>query len=244
MENFLLILMGFITGLIDSVVGGGGLVSLPTLSVFLGPGVQSIATNKILGVTGAFIALLVYAKKGHLRVKEALFYCFFASAGSFAGSSFSPLLDKEFFRYLLIFTCPIILYIILFKDKFLQDKKIERINHSLLLTCAFFSGFYDGFFGPGGGTFMFLGLYVVAGYPLLNAIAISKLANTSSATIALVNFSRMDVINWKIGLIMAIGMSFGAFVGANVATKHAAKIMRPLLIGIVSLLLIKLIFNY
>lgn len=242
MENILLIFVGILTGLIDSVVGGGGLISLPTLSIVLSPGVESVATNKILGAVGASISLSVYARKGHLVWKEAIHFCLVCALGSYMGSTLAFYVDKEFFRYFLIVMCPIILWMILKKDQLFNQENVKPKGLWTLLACALLSGFYDGFFGPGGGTFMFMSLYVFAGYPLLTAIAISKLANTFSATTALVNFSFSNVINWKVGLTMAIGIAIGAFVGANFALNKAAQLVRPLLIFVVTALLVSLIW--
>lgn len=244
MVELLQIIIGFFTGLIDSVVGGGGLISLPSISFFLGPGVQSIATNKVLGSVGASVALYVYAKKGFLPLKKALLFCVIAGIGSFLGSSSAHYIDSRFFRYLFLLICPLILCLILKKDSLLDEKKVKSDNKVLFLLGGLFAGFYDGFFGPGGGTIMFLSIFLFTPYSLLHSIAISKLANTFSATTALISFSFQDVINWKLGLTMAIGMVFGAFMGAHLTVKKSTLIIRPLLILIVSLLFFKLLFNY
>lgn len=243
MENYLLSLMGFLTGLIDSVVGGGGLISLPTLSIAIAPGPHAIGTNKIVGSVGAAIALFVYARKGHMKWKEGLAFCVVCASGSFLGSSLAPLVSKEFFRYLMIFMCPVILWIVFNRERFFKEREnFTKPHPGLFFLSAIVSGFYDGFFGPGGGTFMFLSLFLGTGYPMLTAIAISKLANTFSATTALVTYSANGFVHWKEGLMMASGMVVGSYIGASYATKAATKIVRPMLIFIVVLLMIKLIW--
>jgi hypothetical protein len=243
MNNILLSFMGFLTGLIDSIVGGGGLISLPTLSIAIAPGAQAIGTNKIVGATGAFIALVVYARKGHLQWRDGLSFCLVCALGSFFGSSVAPFVSKDFFRYLLIVICPVILYIVWNKDTFfIQKENFVKPHYSLFFFSAFASGFYDGFFGPGGGTFMFLGLFLGAGYPLLPSIAISKMANTFSATTALLNYAHNGYVHWNEGFIMATGMIVGSYIGASYATKNIMKIIRPMLTLIVVLLMIKIIW--
>ncbi len=235
--------MGFLTGLVDSIVGGGGLISLPTLSIALAPGPEAIGTNKIVGSTGAFIALLVYARNGHLKWKEGLAFCLVCAVGSFFGSSSAPYVSKEFFRYLLLIMCPVILYIVWNRDQFFKEREnFVKPHYSLFFLSAFASGFYDGFFGPGGGTFMFLGLFLGTGYPLLASIAISKMANTFSATTALITYAHNGYVHWREGLIMATGMVVGAYLGATYATKNITKIIRPMLTLVVVLLMIKLIW--
>ncbi len=243
MNHFLLSFMGFLTGLVDSIVGGGGLISLPTLSIAIAPGAQAIGTNKIVGSTGALIALIVYARKGHLRWKEGLSFCLVCALGSFFGSSLAPHVSKEFFRYLMIVMCPVILSIVWNREKFFSEREnFVKPHYSLFFLMAFGSGFYDGFFGPGGGTFMFLGLFLGTGYPLLPSIAISKMANTFSATTALITYAHNGYVHWKEGFIMAIGMVIGSYLGASYASKNITKIVRPMLTFIVVLLMVKLIW--
>lgn len=243
MNHLLLSILGFLTGLIDSIVGGGGLISLPSLSIALAPGAPAIATNKIVGSTGALIALLVYAKNGHLKWKEGLAFCIVCSLGSLAGSTSAPFVSQNFFRYLLLIMCPVLLFIIWNRDAFFQEKEnFVRPHFLVFFLCAFASGFYDGFFGPGGGTFMFLSLFLGTGFPLLTSIAISKMANTFSASTALINYSFQGYVHWKEGLIMSSGMVIGSFIGASYATKNSTKIIRPMLTLVVSLLMIKLIW--
>lgn len=235
--------MGLFTGLVDSIVGGGGLISLPTLSIAIAPGAQAIGTNKIVGSTGALIALIVYARKGHLKWREGLSFCIVCAIGSFFGSSMAPHVSKDFFRYLMIVMCPVILYIVWNREKFFSEREdFVKPHYSLFFLSAFGSGFYDGFFGPGGGTFMFLGLFLGTGYPLLPSIAISKMANTFSATTALLTYAHNGYVHWKEGSIMAIGMVIGSFIGASYATKNITKIIRPMLTFVVVLLMVKLIW--
>ena len=243
MNHILLSLMGLLTGLIDSIVGGGGLISLPTLSIAIGPGAHAIGTNKIVGSTGALIALIVYARKGHLRWKEGLSFCIVCAIGSFFGSSLAPHVSKEFFRYLMLVMCPVILYIVWQRDKFFKEQEnFVKPHYSLFFLSAIASGFYDGFFGPGGGTFMFLGLFLGTGYPLLASIAISKMANTFSATTALITYAHNGYVHWKEGLIMASGMVVGSYIGASFASKNITKIIRPMLTLVVVLLMVKLVW--
>jgi uncharacterized membrane protein YfcA len=243
MNNYLLSLMGFLTGLIDSVVGGGGLISLPTLSIAIAPGAHAIGTNKIVGVVAAAIALIVYTRKGHLRLKEGLAFCVVCACGSFLGSSAAPYVSKEFFRYMMILLCPVVLWIVYNRERFFKEhENFVKPHPALFFLSAILSGFYDGFFGPGGGTVMFLSLFFGAGYPMLTAIAISKLANTFSATTALATYASNGFVHWKEGFIMAFAAAIGAYIGASYASKAAAKIIRPMLIVIVILLMIKLIW--
>ncbi len=240
--DYFYIFIGFLTGLVDSVVGGGGLISLPFLSSQLGAGAYAIGTNKILGTTGALAALIIYTRKGHLLFKEGLLFCLFCAVGSFLGSKATPFIPAIFFKYFMMAMCPVILYIIWNNEKFTSENQLAK-KHSiyLIFLAGILSGFYDGFFGPGGGTFMFLSIFFLANFPLLTSIAISKMANTFSAGTALVTYATSGFVNWKLGLIMAIGMLFGSFIGASYTTKNSKKVIKPVLIIVVVLLFINLL---
>lgn len=239
----LYIFFGFITGLIDSIVGGGGLISLPFLSFMIAPGPSAIGTNKIVGTVGAMMALYVYAKKGYLNVRAGILFSIICAFGSFAGSSAAPYFPKEYFKYIIILICPIILFIVFNPEKFFKEKtETIKTNWVLFLFAGFLSGFYDGFFGPGGGTFMFLSLYLGTNLPLLASIAISKLANSFSAFTALITYAHNGYVHWTEGLFMALGMSVGSYIGASYNTKKSAKIVRPALALVSILLLFKLLY--
>jgi uncharacterized protein len=247
LELILLPLVGFITGLIDSVVGGGGLISVPTLSILLGPGALAIGTNKIVGTAGALMALLVYAKKGHLDWRRGLKFVLLVGLSSWIGSRLNPFVSKDIFKILMLVVCPVILYLVLHREVILSDfsdelKDSKKLRYGFILS-AVFSGLYDGFFGPGGGTFMFFGLHVFGQIPLLQAIAISKLANSASAGASLFGYSTQGFVRWDIGLLMAAGMLVGAFIGARHTTKKSAQIVKPMLIFVVSLLMLSIAWD-
>lgn len=234
-----LVVTGFVAGAIDSIAGGGGLITLPVLSEVLEPGAHAIGTNKIVGMTGALIAFLVYLRKQPLNLKKSFLFLIAIGIGSFIGSLCSPLLPKIYFRALLILACPFILWMVWNKQLFIQEVRdhAARAMPVLFVTGAAV-GFYDGFFGPGGGTFMLLGLLWAVRLPLFEALLLSKLANTVSAGVALVSYAAQGYVHVQTGLITAVGMTAGGFLGAKLASKKAETIVRPVLLLVVTLLLI------
>ncbi len=244
LSSLLLVLTGLIAGFIDSIAGGGGLITLPAMALFVGPGAEAIGTNKIVGVTAALVALLVYARNGHLDFRKSILFAGTISLGSFTGSQVSPLLPLIAFKWLLIISSPLILFLVCKKEWWLKeihpplsDTQGVSSRSGAIIISGLLCGFYDGVWGPGGGTFMFLSLILVAKLPLLTALAASKLANTVSAGTALVGYSLGGHVHFREGLIMALGISVGAFFGARAASKSASRIVRPAL-GIVALLLL------
>ncbi len=249
---------GIISGLIDSVAGGGGLINLPVLILILGAGPHAIGTNKIAGAAGALMALIVYMRAGHYDHKRSLMFTIWIGIGAFIGSKVSPHLPHEAFRWILFITCPAILLVVLKKDLWVKQlhppivdsdvkpsqrrfwKGLQTSNTIRIVLSGLACGFYDGTWGPGGGTFMFLSLLVFAKLPLFTAIAASKLANTCSASVALASYAWGGYVYWTEGSCVALGMTAGAWVGAHYATKKSIKFIRPVLVAVVALLLLKL----
>lgn len=245
-HSLILFLAGGLAGFIDSIAGGGGLITVPTVALFLGMGPETIGTNKIAGTISALVALTVYSLQGHMNWKKGWKFTLCIVVGSYLGSTLNPYLPLSIFKALLLLTCPPLLWIIWKKDLWIEKEKgplsvkRERFMIPLLgLAC----GFYDGVWGPGGGTFMFLSLFFVAQLPLFTALAISKLANMLSAGVALLNFSIHGYVHWDVGLWLSTGVVLGSFLGSTLASKKAGRIIRPTLVIVVFLLCGKVLFG-
>lgn len=234
----------FIAGLIDSVAGGGGLITVPIFSLILGPGVSAIATNKIIAVGVTAAALWVYAKSGSLKVKENLPFLIAVLVGTVSGACLASLASKEgmdiFVKYALTAVSPVIIFVTFKKDMFVPTVRPNPAALWLLLLTGFLCGLYDGCFGPGGGTWMFLSLNWLAGRSLMESLAIAKLSNFLSASGSLVSYSAMGLVRWEIGLVYLLPVVLGGYFGARLVTKNAQKVVRPALVIVVVLLLIRL----
>lgn len=251
LQDAFLTAIGALSGFIDSIAGGGGLITLPAFTLALGPGPDAIGTNKIGATVGAAVALWVYYRKGHMDIRKSIVFALWIGAGSLLGSLVSPLLPKWIFTYILLVTCPVILWVVWRKDLWVQ-KELHEHHHRSRLNVRFLGdlriilpglvcGFYDGVWGPGGGTFMFLSLLFFARLPLFTALAASKLANTCSALVALSSYAARGYVHWQEGVFVALGIAGGAFIGANFATKNSAKVIRPVLVVVVGLLVLRLL---
>ena len=151
---------------------------------------------------------------------------------------------KKLFVLLIILSAPLILFVIFKKDFLVTSLKNTPPKKRMFFLAAFACGLYDGSFGPGGGTFMFLALISVVKIEVMTALLLSKLANTFSAGTALISFSLQGYVHLKEGLLIGFAMVVGAAIGANTAKKWDIKIIRPMLLIAVSLLLMSLVRNY
>lgn len=234
-----------VAGFIDSLAGGGGLITVPLLMMALGPGAHAIGTNKIVGTLAAAVALAVYARGSRISWKRGAIFLAGIAAGAFLGSRLSPLVPPSAFVIFLAVTCPVILACVWKRELWIRaaehvphDSKRASTEESLrTFASGLACGFYDGVWGPGGGTFMLLSLLFVVRLPLADALVTSKLANVASAGISLFNFWRGDYVHWEIGLPMGAAISAGAFLGARLGSRFSARAVRPAL-AVVSLLLL------
>jgi uncharacterized membrane protein YfcA len=231
-----------IAAFMDSIAGGGGLITVPVFSLILGPGTEAIATNKIVAGIVTLTALIVYQRKGHMLWRESRWFVIGILLGTVCGAQAGTWLSTAWLKYALTFTAPIILFFTLKRDSFVQ-RNDQRSTDLRLFLIALPIGFYDGIYGPGGGTFMFLALNWFGGMTLMQAIAISKLANFVSASGSLISYASADQVHWKIGFQFIPVAIAGALIGSALATKKAKEIVRPILVLVVILLLCRIWWN-
>lgn len=235
----LMALIGLIAGFIDSIAGGGGLITLPAVMIAVGAGPSAIATNKIAGTAAAFLAMIVYSRHSKWEWRGARFVLF-TGLGAIAGTRVSSHLPAAAFPVLMAVSLPILLWVAFRKDHWIRAEHGRPSRSEVgLLACGALTGFYDGAWGPGGGTLMLLSLIWIAGTPLRQALFWSKVANTVSASFALLGFVILSPevpVYWNTGFALAAGCSVGALIGARLAVKQASRVVRPVLV-VVALLL-------
>jgi uncharacterized protein len=240
-ELLLLVGGGFFGGLIDSIVGGGGLITVPIFLLILGPVPAAIGTNKIAAVSAQVAALAVYAKNSHVDFKQAWKLLLITSTGAVVGATFSQHLPAMFFKWFLIVVAPVVLGLVFTRK--LWNKPIGHVKSPrLALVGSFVAGFYDGIAGPGGGTLMFLVLFLLGGMPATIAMGTGKLANLGSASFSLSTYAVQGNVDWIRGATMAVPIAIGAYLGARYSSRHsqegeARKLARSALL-VVSLLLV------
>lgn len=246
--ELLLVAAALLAGFIDAIAGGGGLILLPALSLVVGAGPSAIGTNKPAAVAMAAIALIVYARRGHLDWRLSGMFALMIGVGALLGSRVALLVPVAIFPWLLALSCPILLYVVWQKDLWVPADTMEpggnpRPFAASVILSGLGCGFYDGVFGPGAGTFMFLALLFFARLPLLSALAAAKLANTVSASVALASYASSGHVHWRLGAIAAVGALVGGFIGARQASVKAARIVRPTLVVVVVLLVLRIVWG-
>lgn len=237
-----LFLAAFVAGFIDSIGGGGGLISIPVLLMAgFGP-VEMLGTNKLQALFGSGSATLAYARGGQISLREQLPMALMSGAGSVLGAVLATLVPGDWLKAILpLMLVAIGLYFAL-KPSISDSNRHRRMTPFLFgITIVPLIGFYDGIFGPGTGSFFMLAFVTLAGFGLLKATAHTKLLNFASNVGAFALFAVSGVISWKAGLVMGVGQFLGAQVGSRLAMKNGAKIIRPLLVAACILMAIRLL---
>ena len=230
-----LVAVAGMAGLIDAIAGGGGLLALPALLWAGLPPVQALATNKLQGSFGTLTASFNFVRRGEIdvaRLRIPILLTFMGSAsGTLAVQRLgSTLLDQIVPSLLIAFA----LYF-LFSPRIGDQDAQHRIGHGLFgLLIGFSVGFYDGFFGPGTGSFFAAAFVLLLGYNLRRATAGTKILNFTSNIASLIFFALAGEVIWQVGLPMGLAQMVGAWIGSHLVIRHGTRLIRPLLV-IVSL---------
>ncbi|KRH99451.1 TSUP family transporter [Curvibacter sp. PAE-UM] len=244
MEFFLVTLASLLAGFVDAIVGGGGLVLLPALFAAYptAHAATLFGTNKSASVWGTAFASVQYVRRVDLRWRTMLPAMALSFAGALAGAWLVTLIAPDFLRKLLPAVLLLVLVYTLMKKELGRHHAPRYAGRQELLaagTVGLLIGFYDGFFGPGTGSF-FVFLFVRwLGYDFLHASAGAKLLNLSSNLSALLLFALKGHVWWHFALTLALANIVGSLLGTRLALKHGAGFVRGVFIMVVSALILK-----
>ena len=241
-----LVLAAFVAGAVDAVAGGSGVIAVPALLATGLPPHLALGTNKAQGVFGTLASTLRYAHAGLLDRKRARLTFPLGLAGSLCGAALVLLVPPATLR-------PVVLVLLVVAAVALALRprvRIPRAEESRPIGAraprltagivALVLGCYDGFFGPGAGTFLILALAFLFGLPLQRASADAKPINFASNLAAVVLFSARGAVLWKLALPMAAAQFAGAYVGAHLTVRGGDRVVRLVMLAVVLALVAKL----
>ncbi len=238
----LLTVTAFLAGTVDAIAGGGGLITVPALLTAGLPPHLALGTNKGQSVWGSIAALVTFWRAGQVDRKQATYTFPLALIGSAIGAELVSGIDKDALR-------PIVIVMLIGAAGLLVIKKPpgtgELSRHYLGIACALSVaiGFYDGFFGPGTGTFLIVGFVALCGRPMTQATADAKVVNVASNLAALGVFIYEDAILWQLALPMAAAQLLGGALGARLAIKGGTRLIRIAVLVVSGALVAKLVVD-
>ncbi|MFB6365008.1 sulfite exporter TauE/SafE family protein [Paenibacillus elgii] len=240
-----LVIVGFAAAFIDSVVGGGGLIAVPAL-MFTGlPTNMVLGTNKLGGTLSSLTSTASFLFSGKINGKLVLLLFPLSFIGSALGTYTIHLVPSTFLKPMVVgLLIVILIYTLLKKNWDGSGQQVRFTFASGLATavCAFALGFYDGFFGPGTGSFL-LFLFLMLGFDFVGASANAKVLNFASNIASLASFFWLKSVHLGYGLPMGLSMIAGSIVGSQVAIRQGSKYVKPLFIGITAILIGKQIWD-
>ena len=226
-----LFVLALVAGTVDAMAGGGGLLTVPGLFATGLEPVSVFATNKVQGIFSSLSATVHFWRQGKLNLRENALPAFASFAGAAGGAASLTLVDPQFLRDAVPYLLIAVAIWVLFSPKLGHVESTARLRPEVYgLTLVPIIGFYDGFFGPGTGTFFALSMVALRGHTLSEATVRAKLFNLASNVGALSVFIFSGHIAWAYGLVMAVGMIIGGNIGARLVLKHGTALIRPLLV--------------
>lgn len=226
-----LFFVAMLAGWIDTLAGGGGLLVLPSLLIAGVPPVQALATNKCQGFVGTLTATLTLLLKRQLPTKNLWKLMAWTALGSMLGTLLIQLIDTQWLQW----AVPVLLlcvaaYFALVPNLGAKETTPKMTERTWARTLVPSIGFYDGFFGPGTGSFFAASGVVARGKTLIDATVIAKPLNFTSNIASLVLFALGGQVLWLLGFVMMAGQVIGAIIGAHSIFWGGAKLIRPLVI--------------
>jgi uncharacterized membrane protein YfcA len=248
MEILIVTLASLLAGLVDSIVGGGGLILIPALFATFptAPPATLVGTNKSAAIWGTAFATYQFSHKVEMRWHALMPAASAGLVGSLMGAWSVTQIDPAFLRKALPFILLALLMYTLAKKNMgqLHTPRFKgRQETTVAMSIGMLIGFYDGFFGPGTGSFFVFGYVRFLRYDFLIASAAAKLMNTATTLSALVLFTVQGHVWWHLALPMAIANVVGSLLGTRLALKHGAGFVRYVFLAVVSALILKTTYD-
>ena len=232
----------FLAGFVDAVAGGGGLISLPAyMIVGLSP-IDAIGTNKFSASCGTFVATMRYSRCGFIHWKELLPAILLALIGSWFGAKLALLMENNIFKILMLVILPLTAVFVLNKRALSKYRcpYTSRKTSGIIALLSLVMGVYDGFYGPGTGTFLTLMLVCIAHISLEEAVGSTKVINLSTNVASLSVYLVHGKVLFPLALVAAIFGIAGNYIGARYFTRRGAAFIKPLIVAVLSIFFVKL----
>jgi uncharacterized protein len=245
----LLMVAAFSAGWVDAVVGGGGLIQLPALLIALPPTTSPatiLGTNKISSVWGTATSSIAYAVKIKPDWRTVLPLVLGSAAGSALGAQAAKLLPREYFTPIVLVALVVVGVYTWRRPKLgltSARKHDGRAHYGRTALIGLTVGAYDGFLGPGTGSFFVILLVGVLGYGFLEASAKAKIANLTTNVVAIIVFGLSGSVLWALGLTMGLANLVGGLIGARTAIRRGNAFIRRVFLVVLAALIIKLTYD-
>lgn len=233
-----------VAGFIDSIAGGGGLLTIPALLSTGIPPAMALGTNKLQACGGSFSASLYFVRQKAVNLKQIAILILLTFIGAAIGTIVVQNMDVNALKIILPFLIFAIGIYFLFSPNIGDQDRKQRISYPIFACSAGMGlGFYDGVFGAGVGSFYTLAFVLLLGFNLTKAVAHAKVLNFTSNFASLIFFILGGAVLWKVGFIMLIGQFLGGTLGARMVVTKGKKLIRPMLVTISFIMVAKMLYE-
>lgn len=236
-----------LAGFVDAIAGGGGLISLPAYMIAGIPAHMALGTNKMSSLMGTAVATWRFAKNGYIQIKKVIWFILAALLGSSIGSNLSLLVSEKVVEYMMIGVLPVVAFYVLRNKEMGNDSLAgtipERRSFFIAAASALLVGMYDGFYGPGTGTFLILILTGAARYTMKDAAGTTKAINLASNAAAFSVFILNGKVLYPLGLAAGICSVLGNYLGSGLVLSNGQKIVRPVVLLVLVILFVKVLIG-
>ena len=240
----LLIIMSFIAGFIDSIAGGGGFILVPSLMLAGLPPQMAIATNKLPAVFGTAAASYTFIRSKKVIWPVAITGLIFALLGGAVGAALNQGFSEDTLNKIVLFILPVAALITFIPKKNIKQNAGSFSKKELYIATPFITfilGIYDGFIGPGMGTFLIIAFYSILGMDMVNSSAVAKIVNFASGAGALIKYSLAGHVIITIGIPLLISNVLGSYLGSRLAVKKGQSFIKMVLIVVFIIMFISLL---
>ncbi|MBQ9404754.1 MAG: sulfite exporter TauE/SafE family protein [Synergistaceae bacterium] len=248
-QLFIICPLIFIGGVVDAIGGGGGLITLPAFMIAGFPVHYAIGTNKVSSAMGTSVALTKFMLDGYMPLKLALVGIVCALTGSSLGAKTALLIDEKILRVIMFFILPITAFYVFKSQNILKNEGLDTqdtITTRVYIICilvALSMGFYDGFYGPGAGTFMLLLMAGAARLSVQKANGITKAINLATNIAALSVYLIEGRVILPVGITAGFFSIAGNYIGARFFERGGSKAVRPVIFIVLLLFFIRVIYD-
>ncbi|MBD0379429.1 TSUP family transporter [Paenibacillus sedimenti] len=236
---------GFLAAYVDSVVGGGGLIAVPVLLATGMPPAVALGTNKLASTMSSLTSTISFMRSGHVDVKAVRGLFVLSLLGAVSGTMVLRQIPSDFLKPLVVVMLVVITIYTIMRKSWGERSTFNQFSTKtawLMGIAAFGLGFYDGFFGPGTGSFLIF-TFLMLGFDFVKAAGNAKVLNFGSNVASLATFMALGSIHYGIGIPMGLAMIGGSWLGSRMAIRKGAAYVRPLFLSVCVLLIGKQIWD-
>lgn len=246
MPLWILCIICMLAQFVDAIAGGGGIISLPAIAMYTSSMVTALATNKMGAMFGSVSSAITFIKKGTVDIHLVKYWIPFTIIGSILGVQTVLMMDPAILNVLVtLLLIAMCVYTLLKKEFGFESTFVKKTKRNIIIGAiiAFTMGFYDGFFGPGVGSFLIFLFVRFIGFDFISGAGYGKTLNAVSNVTSFIIFALNGAVNFYLGMVLAVFMMIGAILGTKCVLLKGSSLVKPVFIVVSMCLVCKIILE-